>query len=216
MGLEMATKLEMFDELKSDYFDCVRCPLSELRTQVVFGHGNLDAELMMIGEAPGKDEDLSGKPFMGKAGGKFNSLLKAVGIDRDNIWVSNTCLCRPVSQKKGKENRAPLVPEVRACLPRLYREISIVRPKIIVLAGNTPLHMATRKRGITKNRGWQEAKWEGCDFVVERVYATLHPASLLYGSTEQIKQKRQWIWNDWQEIAGALSAAKEKREVEGN
>lgn len=200
----------MYSSLQDNWRECERCPLSDLRNQVVFGHGNLDADLVMIGEAPGKDEDLTGEPFIGKAGEKFNKLLDAVGIQRENIWTTNTCLCRPVSTKPGKENRAPLTPEIRACLPRLYDEIGIIRPKIIVLAGNTPLYMATNKRGITKHRGWQDMKWEGEDFVVERVYATLHPASLLYGSTEQIKQKRQWVWEDWQNIAGALSATKEE------
>lgn len=207
----MGTKLETFQSLQSDWINCTRCPLSELRNQVVFGHGNLDADLVMIGEAPGKDEDETGQPFIGKAGEKFNKLLEAVGIDRKNIWVTNTCLCRPKSTKPGKQNRAPLAPEIRACLPRLYEEINIIKPQIVVLAGNTPLYMATGKRGITKHRGWQDAKWNGGDFIVEKVYATLHPASLLYGSTEQIKTKRQWIWNDWQEIAGALSATKKER-----
>lgn len=212
----MTSKLKMFDEFKSYWADCTLCPLSELRTQVVFGHGSLDADLVMIGEAPGKDEDLTGQPFIGKAGEKFNSLLQAVGIDRGDIWVTNTCLCRPVSTKPGKENRAPLALEMRACSARLRQELAIIKPKIIVLAGNTPLYMATRKRGITKNRGWQSIKLEFNDFIVEQVYATLHPASLLYGSTEQIKQKRQWIWNDWQEISGALSVAKKERVKESS
>lgn len=190
---------------------CKECPLSELRTQVVFGQGDLDAPLAMIGEAPGEQEDRFGKPFIGPAGEKFNKLLAAVGLTRDSLWITNTCLCRPKIDKPGKSNRAPTVLEMQACFPRLFEELNIVRPKIVVLAGNTPLYLATRKRGILKNRGWQtDAKWVGDDFVTEHVYATLHPASLLYGSTEMIKEKKKLIFEDWLEIARMLSVIKAK------
>lgn len=206
----MVNKQEAFAKLQADYKACTLCPLSTLRSRVVFGTGNIDAKLLMLGEAPGKVEDEGGEPFIGPAGEKFNRLLEAVGLKRADIWITNVCLCRPKSDKPGKENRAPLADEIRACSSRLSREISIVRPQVIVVSGNTPLYLLTGKRGITSKRGWLDVKFEGDGFSVEKIYATLHPASLLYGSTEQLKQKRQWIYDDWLNIAEAVLGKKEK------
>jgi uracil-DNA glycosylase family 4 len=205
----MTGKLEKFEELKQIWGVCTKCPLSSLRTQVVFGHGNLDADLAMIGEAPGEQEDKHGTPFVGPAGEQFNRLLAAVGLNRESLWITNTCLCRPKETKPGKSNRAPKSCEMQACFPRLYDEMNIVRPKIIVLAGNTPLLLATGKRGITSHRGWQkDTKWVGEGFATDKIYATLHPASLLYGSKDQILEKKQAIYKDWLEITRMLSVIK--------
>lgn len=205
----MASKVEQFDRLKEKWGACQACPLAQLRTQIVFGHGNLDADLAMIGEAPGEQEDKHGIPFVGPAGEQFNRLLSAVGLNRESLWITNTCLCRPKENKPGRSNRAPKADEMQACFPRLYDEIAIVRPKIIVLAGNTPLLLATGKRGIMANRGWQkDTKWVGEGFAIEYVFATLHPASLLYGSKDQIQEKKQAIYKDWLEIARMLSVIK--------
>ena len=196
--------------LNNVWKDCSRCPLSKLRTSVVYGSGNVGARLVIIGEAPGEQEDLEGKPFVGPAGERFNALLDAVGINREDIWITNTCMCRPKHPKPGKNNRAPTVEEMRSCFPRLAEEINIVRPEIIVLAGNTPLYLATNKRGITKCRGWQKTTWDGDGFTVKNIYATLHPASLLHGSEEQRKQKAWWMYNDWLEIAARVISAEEQ------
>lgn len=191
--------------LKDEWNNCSRCPLSKFRTQVVFGEGNINARLMLISEAPGKDEDLQGRPFVGKAGDVLSRLFKSVGIDRKDVWITNTCLCRPKSQKKGKENRQPTVKEIEACNPRLMREVEIVRPEIIVLAGNTPLYLATGKQsGVTKQRGWLPYTWVSKNLEISKIYCTLHPASLLYGGTGQIKEKASWIHQDWTEIAKVL------------
>lgn len=156
----------------------------------------------MIGEAPGEQEDKFGKPFVGPAGESFNKLLAAVGISRDTLWITNTCLCRPkLEGKPGKNTRAPTTKEIGACFPRLFEELDIIQPKIIVLAGNTPLYLATQKRGILKNRGWQkDTKWIGNNFSTDKIFATLHPASLLHGSADQIKEKKKAIFQDWLEI----------------
>lgn len=202
------SKEKQFENLKDEWGACLRCPLSSLRKQVVFGRGNLDASLVMIGEAPGEQEDKLGEPFVGPAGEMFNKLLAAVGLNRDSLWITNVCLCRPKVNKPGRSNRAPTVEEMQACFPRLYDEMNVVKPKIIVLAGNTPLLLATGKRGITANRGWQNTKWVGEDFATDKIFATLHPASLLYGSKDQIQQKKQSIYNDWLEIARMLNVIK--------
>lgn len=179
---------------KEQWKNCTNCTLSEVRTQVVFGTGNENARLVFIGEAPGRDEDINGVPFVGQAGQMFDKILNAVGIDRNEIWITNTCLCRPKIDEVGRKNRAPNAKEIKACQSRLQEEMIIISPQIVVLAGNTPLYMATGKRGITKHRGWVTSG-------DKKVYATLHPASLMYGSAEQIKQKKRCVWEDWQEIA---------------
>lgn len=194
-------KAKRLKVLNSQWNDCTNCSLSELRTQVVFGAGNSDTRLVMLGEAPGKDEDIQGIPFVGKAGKLFNKILAAVNIKREDIWVTNTCLCRPKVDEGGRENRAPSKPEIEACRPRLQEELRILEPKIIVLAGNTPLLMATGRRGITKNRGWIVSPSNNKNDV--SIYATIHPSSMFYGGEAQIKQKKLWAWEDWQEIAKA-------------
>jgi uracil-DNA glycosylase family 4 len=190
-----------FLALKEAWQNCQRCPLASLRQRVVFGTGPLDAKVMMIGEAPGKEEDLGGEPFIGPAGKKFDGILEEVGLDRKALWITNTCLCRPVSTVEGKENRAPLVGEIKACSPRLAQEIGIVRPEIIVVCGNTPLFAFTGLKSITKHRGWHPTS-EG----MPKLYATLHPASLLYGSAEQKQLKYQWLLEDWLNIRRSLGA----------
>jgi DNA polymerase len=162
----------------------------------------------MIGEAPGEDEDNGGLPFIGRAGKVFDWLLKDAGIKREDLWITNTCLCRPVSNIPGKKNRAPKLGEIKACTPRLVEELEILKPEIIVLAGNTPLYMATGTRGITKKRGWQPDRWDGKTFS-SMVYATLHPASLLYGSKEQKEMKANWLREDWAAIARELLGKEE-------
>ncbi len=205
----LQNKVNKLATLQDAWRDCARCPLSELRKQVVFGSGNMDAKLVLVGEAPGEQEDLVGQTFVGKAGQALNKLLELVGISRQDIWITNTCLCRPRFDKPGKNNRAPTSSEIKSCFPRLAEEINIIKPEIIVLAGNTPLFMATNKRGITKSRGWQDARWNGDGFTITKVYATLHPACLLYGSSQQKEDKWRWMQDDWLEIARSLSVKKE-------
>jgi uracil-DNA glycosylase len=187
--------------LNDEWRDCTKCSLASVRTQVVFGSGNPDARLVVVGEAPGRDEDTGGALFIGETGQLFDKILAAVDIKREDIWITNTCLCRPKVDKNGRENRAPSMKEINACRPRIKEEMSIVQPKMVVLMGATPLLMATKKRGIIKNRGW----------VIRtdklRVYATLHPRSLLHGSAEQIHTKKKMVWEDWQEIAKEYNEA---------
>lgn len=205
--------------LRENWNNCSKCSLCQDRTQVVHGVGNPSAHLMMIGEAPGENEDLKGIPFVGEAGQLFDKMCNALELSRYNdMWITNVCLCRPKSNKPGKKNRAPSALEIEACRPRLEEEIDIVKPKIVVLSGNTPLFAFTGKRGITKNRGWISRKFDS-DFPF-MVYATLHPASLLYGGPSQIAQKKGWLWQDWQKIAEEYfnlgdNIAKNKNEKEG-
>lgn len=186
-------KLKRLELFKEQWKDCEKCSLSASRTQVVFGNGNSDSSLMIIGEAPGKDEDEQGNPFVEeKTQELLNKILSCVNLKRENIWITNTCLCRPPS------DRTPYAKEIKACQGRLLTEIAIVNPKIIVLTGNIPLFAFTKKRGITKNRGWVDTP------IHIPVYATLHPASLFHGGEEQIEKKKRMVWEDWKAIAAKL------------
>jgi len=193
-------KKEQLYKLKKEWAACERCPLSQLRKRVVFGQGNPEARLVMIGEVPGEDEDASteDKPTAGMAGKIMHKLLSIVNINREDLWITNVCMCRPSSSGR---KRAPKLDEITSCHPRLMGELEIIKPEIIVLAGNTPLYMATGKRGISKNRGWQNTVWTGKTFSTDKVFATLHPSSLLHGSKEQTEMKADWIKTDWLEIA---------------
>lgn len=207
------TNHDQLNKLFDDWKACQRCPLSELRTRVVPGYGNPEARLVMIGEAPGETEDVEGKPFVGKAGETFDKLLAVVGIDRNDIWVTNTCLCRPrVIGQPGRTNRAPTAHEIASCNPRLLKELEIIKPEIVVLCGNTPLYAVTGKKGITKHRGWQQIEWVFGSFTINKIYSTLHPASVSYGSTEQIQQKKLWMYEDWLEISRNLNVNKTVQE----
>jgi len=184
-------KLEIFSEQCNS---CKACNLSASRSQVVLGQGNSDTSLMIIGEAPGEEEDKQGKSFMGKEAGQlFDKILASVDIRREDIWITNTCKCRT------PEDRAPHAKEVKACRELLLNEILLIAPKMIVLMGNVPLFSFTKRRGITKDRGWVDDA-----LLAMPIYATLHPASLLHGGEAQIDKKKHMVWEDWKNISARL------------
>ncbi|MBI2581597.1 uracil-DNA glycosylase, partial [Candidatus Woesearchaeota archaeon] len=120
-----------FDQLKQEYSTCSKCPaLCQSRSQVVFGSGNPQAEVLFIGEAPGANEDKQGIPFCGMSGQVLNELLSSVGLSREDIFITNTILCRP------ENNRNPAKDEVENCRERLDKLIGIMQPKVIVTIGN--------------------------------------------------------------------------------
>jgi len=187
------TKETDWEVLKDLWRNCQRCPLKNSRSRVVFGHGNIDASIVLIGEAPGRNEDEGGKPFIGRAGELLTKICKALDLDRENdLWITNTCLCRP------KNNRTPTKQEVKACRGRLEEELKIIDPDVVVLMGNTPLLAFTGKTGITKMRGRISRPHESN--MPWTVYATYHPAALLYDQS-----KKPDAWKDWQAIAGELN-----------
>lgn len=155
---------------------CTRCELASGRTQVVFGVGNSQADLMFIGEAPGRDEDLQGEPFVGRSGKLLDRLmLEELGHDRSGVYTCNVVKCRPPG------NRDPLPDEISACRPWLESQIEIIDPKVIVTLGNfaTRLILSTRE-GITKMRG-REHRWH--DRVV---VPTFHPSAALRSGGGQV------------------------------
>ena len=160
-------------DLRTAALECSRCPLAvQGRTQVVFGTGRDDADVMFVGEGPGQNEDERGEPFVGRAGKLLTQLIEGIGLSRQDVYIANVVKCRPPG------NRDPLPVEIEACAPWLDRQIELIRPSIVVTLGNfaTKLLLDT-KVGITKLRG-QEFAYERAG--VEAVLVpTLHPSAVL-------------------------------------
>ena len=136
------------DEIRSVMGDCRACQLCQTRTNIVFGVGNPRARVMFVGEAPGKNEDLQGEPFVGRAGENLNRILSLAGLEREDIYIANVLKCRP------PQNRNPQADEVLACSPYLREQIRSIWPDVIVTLGNPASHFVLKTEvGITKLRG---------------------------------------------------------------
>ena len=137
-----------FADLEREALACTRCPLAETRTQVVFGVGDPGADLLFVGEGPGEQEDLTGEPFVGRAGRLLTSLVEGIGLTREQVYIANVVKCRPPG------NRDPLPLEIETCRPYLEAQVEFIDPRVVVTLGNfaTKLLLAT-KDGITKLRG---------------------------------------------------------------
>ncbi len=131
MSVALPASTETIEDIRADIGNCTRCPLREGRTQIVHSKGNFRADLMFVGEAPGADEDAQGEPFVGRAGQLLTKIIEGIGFKREDVFIGNINRCRPPG------NRAPTLPEAETCKPFLLREIAIVRPKVIVVMGNT-------------------------------------------------------------------------------
>jgi len=188
--MQVTDRVQELDTLEAKWGDCKNCPLHELRTEIIFGYGNTEATVVLIGDTPNLELEVSEIT---------DKVLASVGIPRADVWETNICLCRPKPAGEFDRTRAPNKKEIEACRPRLQQELCIIKPKLVVLMGNVPLYMVVGKRGITKNRGWLIGP-DSENVIYPRVYATLHPASLLRGSAEQVQQKKKWAWEDWKEI----------------
>ena len=152
---------------------CERCALAVGRTQVVFGSGNPDADLMFVGEAPGFHEDRQGLPFVGQAGQLLDRLLAGIGLERDDVYVCNTLKCRPPG------NRDPLEEEIAACEPHLFRQIELVQPRVVATMGNFATKLLSgRSLGITRVHGSEQEVTLGSSRVL--LYPLYHPAAALY------------------------------------
>jgi uracil-DNA glycosylase family 4 len=152
---------------------CVRCPLAETRSRVVFGAGNPDAELLLVGEAPGFHEDQGGEPFAGQAGELLEQLLAGIGLGRDDVYVANVLKCRP------PQNRDPLEAEIAACEPHLFRQVELIRPRVVATLGNFATKLLSgRPYGITKVHGQEHEV--GLASATVLLYPLYHPAAALY------------------------------------
>ena len=178
-----------WEELENSIEDCKKCKLCTTRTNIVFGCGKKNADIMMIGEGPGADEDKQGNPFVGKAGQLMNKAFEGVGIVRDEIYITNIVKCRP------PQNRVPEDDEAKACLNYLRNQVILVNPKIIVLLGSTALkNILGKEYSITASRGkWIEKK--GILYM-----PTWHPAALLRDEDKKIE-----FWKDLKEVVTKYS-----------
>jgi uracil-DNA glycosylase len=185
---------ETFEDIRADIGECVRCPLYQGRTNIVHTDGNREARLLFVGEAPGADEDASGKPFVGRAGQLLNKIIEAIGLKRDDVLIGNVNRCRPPA------NRTPTTEEARTCKPFLLREINIARPDVIVVLGNTAMkNLLDTKEGITRLRGQFQ------DYRGIKVMPTFHPAYLLRDPS-----KKREVWDDMKKVRDYLNETKKQ------
>lgn len=183
--------IESLEELKKTLSNCQKCKLSQCRTNIVFGSGNSQARLVFVGEAPGRDEDLSGEPFVGRAGQLLTKMIEAMGLSRNDVYICNVVKCRP------PENRDPEADEIAACEPFLKQQLAQIKPEIIVglgryacqtlLASKTPM---SHIRGI-----WHH--YEGILFM-----PTFHPAYLLRNPPA-----KKEVWQDLQQVMAKLGSS---------
>jgi uracil-DNA glycosylase len=175
--------------VRADLGDCTRCKLHALgRRQIVFGVGNLDAELMFVGEAPGRDEDIQGIPFVGRAGQLLTKMIEAIGYGRDSVYIANVIKCRP------PENRNPEPDEVAACEPFLFRQVETIHPKVIVALGTFAAQTLLRTQdSISRLRGRVYA------YGGAKLIPTFHPAYLL-----RSPEKKRDAWEDLKKARALL------------
>jgi len=178
--------------IREDLGECTRCPLHKQgRKQIVFGVGNPNAELMFIGEAPGADEDQQGEPFVGRAGQLLNNMIKAMGIQREDVYIANIIKCRPPG------NRTPEREECETCSPFLMRQIAAIKPKVIVALG-----AVAAKTLLAINAPMSELRGRWFDFRGTKLAVTYHPAFLL----RDPRQKKE-TWKDLQMVMKDLGLA---------
>ncbi|MBI1754453.1 MAG: uracil-DNA glycosylase [Acidobacteria bacterium] len=200
--VEVVAAAATLPELQAAIQGCLACPLGPGRLKFVFGEGNPRARLMFVGEGPGRDEDLQGRPFVGKAGELLDKMIGAIGLRREDVYIANVVKCRP------PDNRTPAPEEARACLGYLRRQIELIGPSVIVTLGATPLReLVGISEGITRIRGqWKRVSAGGRDIPV---MPTFHPAYVLRQYTQDV---RRAVWEDlkaakeWADKAGAPEA----------
>lgn len=188
-----------WQELYAELDGCTKCPLAAGRTHIAVGEGNPHADVMFVGEGPGREEDIQGRPFVGPAGRLLDKMLAAVDFRREDVYIANIVKCRPPG------NRNPEEVEAMACLPFLRAQVALIRPKIIVCLGKVAAtYIYDSEIRITRDRGkWIERKgvW---------ILPTYHPAALL---RDESKKREAWedfksLKNKWNELAGRSGGSK--------
>lgn len=182
-----------FESLREEIRKCTKCPLSKIRKNPVCGEGNLKAKLMFVGEAPGVDEDVEGKPFVGEAGKLLTNLIEKMGLKRQDVYITNTVKCHPPG------NRDPLEEEISVCFDYLKKEIEIISPCVIMTLGKIATYALMGMKGKVKDV--QISKLRGKVFYYNNipVVPTFHPAYLLRN------RKDKWLtWSDAQEALRRL------------
>ena len=166
------------ETVRKSVIECTKCDLCKTRTHSVPGKGNFNSDVIFVGEAPGKNEDLKGEPFVGVAGKKLSLALENAGVTRDEVYITNTVKCRP------PKNRVPSIIEREACQEYIQKEIEIIKPKIICVLGNTAFGSILGGNEITKFRG-KVGRKDG-----QLYFITIHPAATIYnqGLIEVLKE----------------------------
>src|SRR4051794_4493214 len=194
-ALPVLNRSAALNEILTDIGECTRCRLHKGRTKLVFGVGNINADIMFIGEGPGADEDKQGEPFVGRAGQLLNNMITAMGIKREDVYIANVVKCRP------PDNRTPEKDECDTCSPFLMRQIDVIQPKMIVALGAVA---AKNLLGINDSMGNLRGKIY--DFKGTKLVATYHPAYLL----RDPRQKAE-AWKDLQIVMRELGMAVPKK-----
>jgi DNA polymerase len=181
--------VETLQAIRQDIGDCTRCKLHRLgRSQVVFGVGNPAADLMFVGEAPGRDEDIQGIPFVGRAGQLLTKIIESIGLARDDVYIANVIKCRP------PENRNPEPDEVTTCEPFLFGQIDVIKPKVIVALGTFAARALLRTEDpISRLRG-RVYEYRGAKLI-----PTFHPAFLL-----RSPDRKRDVWEDMKKVRSIL------------
>jgi DNA polymerase len=184
-----ASPAEALTLIRADLGDCTRCKLHGLgRRQIVFGVGNPRAELMFIGEAPGRDEDIQGEPFVGRAGQLLTKMIESIQLSREDVYIANVIKCRP------PENRNPEPDEIASCEPFLFRQLDAIRPRVVVALGAVALKALLKSETpISRMRG-RVIEYRGA-----RLVPTFHPAFLL-----RSPDKKREAWEDLKKVRALL------------
>jgi uracil-DNA glycosylase len=188
---------EKLNDVRNRVISCVNCNLSKSRTNAVPGIGNEKSDVIFVGEAPGRNEDLQGKPFVGTAGQILSEALDYAGFARDQVYITNVVKCRPPN------NRQPITEERNACRQYLSEELKIIKPKIICILGNTAYSSLLDGSAITKNRGKLVKNNDQLYFV------TVHPAAIIYNPG-----LRQVLKDDFVLLAQTLDKLRKGLDVE--
>ncbi|MEK6302855.1 MAG: uracil-DNA glycosylase [Acidobacteriota bacterium] len=177
------------EAIREDIGDCTRCKLHEQRKNIVFGEGNPQAKLVFIGEGPGAEEDATGRPFVGRAGQLLDKIIAAIGLKREEVYIANVVKCRPPG------NRPPERDEVEMCEQFLFRQIALIKPKVIVALGGPAFQCLMRTReSISRARG----EWRDLNGV--KLMPTFHPAFLL-----RSPDKKREVWDDMKKVRDYLN-----------
>jgi len=186
---EKERKIKLLEELRGEMLACHKCPLGKTRTNLVFGVGNSMAKLMFAGEAPGRDEDLQGEPFVGRAGQLLTKIIEAIGMKRSDVYIANVLKCRPPG------NRNPLPEEIDLCMPYLIKQIEIIQPKVLCALGTFAAQtLLSTKAAVGTLRG-KFHEYKGIPMMV-----TYHPAYLLRNPNDKAK-----VWDDMKKVRDLLS-----------
>jgi DNA polymerase len=191
----MGEKESLLYELKQQVTHCRKCRLAGTRRNTVFGEGSIDAEVMCIGEGPGRQEDMTGRPFVGRAGELLTRIIeRGMGMNRSEVYIANLVKCRPTVDLKLERDRPPDRVELENCVPFLLKQIEIIAPRVIIALGSPAARfLLGTEQGITRIRGnWGE-------FMGVPVMPTYHPSYLLRNGGDTSPLRRQ-VWEDIKKV----------------